>query len=95
MTLFSVTNLDKDGALSIRLDNRAAHVDYLKALGDALHLAGPLLSDDGETMIGSQLIVEFTDLAAAHAWASEDPYAKAGLFASSTVRPFKKVLPAA
>lgn len=94
MPLFSVTNLDKDGALQIRLDNRAAHVDYLKALGDALHLAGPLLSDDGETMIGSQLIVDFPTLDAARTWAAADPYAQANLFQSSTIRPFKKVLPA-
>jgi uncharacterized protein YciI len=94
MSLFSVTNLDKADALQIRLDNRAAHVDYLKALGEAVLLAGPLLSDDGETMIGSQLIVDFPSLDAARAWAAADPYAQAGLFQSSTVRPFKKVLPA-
>lgn len=95
MALFAVYNLDNAGALQVRLDNRPAHVEFLKALGDSLFMAGPLLSDDGETMIGSLVVVDFPDLAAAQAWAAEDPYAKAGLFASSTVKPFKKVLPAA
>lgn len=94
MSLFSFYNLDKPGALQIRLDNRPAHVEFLKAAGDALVMAGPLLSDDGETMIGSLVVVDFPDLAAAQAWAATDPYAVAGLFASSTIKPFKKVLPA-
>lgn len=95
MPLFTVTNLDKDGALQIRLDNRDAHLKFLKGLGEQVHLAGPFLSDDGASMIGSLLVVEFPDLAAAKAWAADDPYARAGLFQSSIVRPFKQVLPAA
>lgn len=95
MALFAVYNLDKSDALQVRLDNRPAHVEFLKALGEQLVLAGPLLSDDGEKMIGSLVIVDFPDLAAAQAWAAQDPYAAAGLFASSSVTPYKKVLPAA
>ena len=42
-------------------------------------MAGPVLSDDGETMIGSTFVIEFDSLDEAKAWAAEDPYAKAGL----------------
>ncbi len=35
------------------------------------------------------IIIEATDLAAARIWQQNDPYAKAGLFQSSELRPWK------
>ena len=46
-------------------------------------------------MTGSVLIVEFDDSAAAERFAADDPYAKAGLFETVTIRPWRKVLPKA
>lgn len=80
---------DKEDALQTRLDNRPAHVDYLKTSG-VVSQAGPLL--DGETMIGSLVILDVEDMAAAEAWAANDPYAKAGLFQSVELIPWKKVI---
>lgn len=93
MPLFAITCLDKPDHLAVRLENRPAHLDYAKAILDRMVAGGPLLDDDGETMIGSLLIIEFADIAAARAWCADDPYAKAGLFESVSVRPFRKVLP--
>lgn len=90
---FAITCLDKDGHSETRLSNRPAHVEHLKAHNDQLLLAGPLLSDDGSTMIGSLLVVEMPDRAAVDRFTAADPYAKAGLFQSVTVRPFRKVFP--
>ena len=42
---------------------------------------------------GSIVIAEFESLEAARAWADEDPYVAAGVYAKVDVRPFKKVLP--
>ncbi len=56
-------------------------------------LAGPFLSEDGERPVGSLLIMEYDDLDQARAFAEGDPYARAGLFESVTIRPFRKVLP--
>jgi uncharacterized protein YciI len=53
--------------------------------------AGPLLDDAGE-MIGSLVILDVADMAAAQAWAANDPYAKAGLFESVDLIPWKKVI---
>ena len=39
------------------------------------------------------MVAEFDDLASAQAWADADPYMIAGVYASVTVKPFKKVLP--
>jgi len=37
-------------------------------------------------------VLEVADLAAAQAWADNDPYAKAGLFEAVTLRAWKKVI---
>lgn len=87
--LIALIAKDKAGALQTRLDNRPAHVDYLKSTG-VVSQAGPLL--DGEDMIGSLVILDVEDMAAAQSWADNDPYAKAGLFESVELIPWKKVI---
>ncbi|MBB3994167.1 hypothetical protein GGR95_001808 [Sulfitobacter undariae] len=81
---------DKSGALDVRLENRSAHVEYLKST-DHVHLAGPLIGVDGG-MCGSMIVLDVPDMAAAEAWAANDPYAKAGLFQSVTLTEWKKVI---
>ena len=81
---------DKAGALDVRLENRSAHVEYLKST-DHVHLAGPLIDADGG-MCGSMIVLDVPDMAAAEAWATNDPYAKAGLFSSVTLTEWKKVI---
>jgi uncharacterized protein YciI len=85
--LFVITAIDKPDSLALRMATRAAHFEYAKATG-AIRLGGPFLDAKGE-MAGSMIVCEAADLAAAKAWAANDPYAKAGLFASSDVRPWK------
>lgn len=92
--LFAITCLDKPESASVRQANRPAHLEYAKATA-GLKMGGPLLSDDGERMIGSMLVLEAADRAEAEAWCANDPYAKAGLFESVTIRPFKWLLPQA
>ncbi|WP_170363931.1 YciI family protein [Ruegeria arenilitoris] len=87
--LIALIARDKDGALQTRLDNRAAHLAYIEETG-VVAQAGPLL--DGDAMIGSLVILDVEDLAAAQAWADNDPYAKAGLFESVELIPWKKVI---
>lgn len=90
---FAIYCLDKPGHAETRTGNRPAHAEHLKAHNDQLLLAGPLLSDDGAAMIGSLLVVEMPDRAAVDRFLAADPYTKAGLFQSVTVRPFRKVFP--
>jgi uncharacterized protein YciI len=42
---------------------------------------------------GSLVIADFASLQAAEAWASDDPYVAAGVYARVVVKPFKLVLP--
>lgn len=90
---FAFTCVDKPDHGPVRADNRPAHLDYLKANAERVFAAGPILSDDGERPVGSLLIMEFDNLSQARAFADGDPYAKAGLFESVTIRPWRKVLP--
>lgn len=82
--------IDKPGHLQTRLDTRPAHVDYLKQTG-VVSQAGPFLNEAGD-MIGSLVILDVASLADAEAWAAADPYAKAGLFETVTIREWKKVI---
>ena len=85
--LFVITAMDKENSLALRMATRAAHFDYARATG-AVRLGGPFLNDKGD-MMGSLIIIEAADLAAAQQWQANDPYAKAGLFSHTELRPWK------
>lgn len=89
--LFALVAKDKEGALDIRKANREDHLAYLKASGEGVAQAGPLLNEGGE-MIGSLIILDMANVDAARAWAEGDPYGKAGLFASVEIIAWKKVI---
>lgn len=91
--MFVVHCQDKPGAQQIRLDNRAAHLEWLKANLDKIAMAGPVQTEDRTGMVGSVLVLNFAERAELDAFLAQDPYAKAGLFAAVTVLPYKKVLP--
>ncbi|RMD61659.1 MAG: YciI family protein [Alphaproteobacteria bacterium] len=90
---FAIVCLDKPDHAAVRADNRPAHLEYLEAHRAQILAAGPLLSDDGESPVGSLLLMEFDDVEAARKFATEDPYNKAGLFRTVTVCPWRKVFP--
>ncbi len=58
----------------------------------SVKLGGPLLDPAGEKPIGSLLILDCEDEAAARALLARDPYAKAGLFASVELKPWRRVV---
>ncbi|GAA4227760.1 YciI family protein [Sagittula sp. NFXS13] len=88
--LIALMAFDKTGALQIRKDNREAHLAYIEATG-VVTQAGPLLDETGE-MTGSLVVLDVPDMPAAQDWADNDPYAKAGLFETVTLRAWKKVI---
>ena len=81
---------DKPNHLHIRMENRDAHLAYIKKTG-VVEMAGPFL-DNSEKMCGSLIILNVNDMAAAEAWAENDPYNRAGLFENSTLKIWKKVI---
>ena len=98
---YAIIAQDVDNSLQDRLSARPKHLERLTALQDKgrLLLAGPHPAIDSEDpgeagFSGSLVVAEFESLADARAWADADPYVTAGVYASVTVKPFKKVLPA-
>ena len=82
---------DKPNSLDLRLQVRPDHVKYLESLGTSLMTAGPFITDEGSPN-GSLVVIEAADRAAAKVIAENDPYAKAGLFASVDIRAWKWTL---
>ncbi len=91
--LYLIYCTDKPDHHHVRAAVRPAHLEYIGGFMDQVFTAGPTLSDDLNEMSGSLLIIEFEDRQAAEKFADGDPYNKAGLFESVTIKPWKKVLP--
>ncbi|WP_374605419.1 YciI family protein [Niveibacterium sp.] len=98
--LYALMGEDTPNSLDKRLAARPAHLARLQALADAgrLLLAGPMPAIDSPDpgpagFVGSLIVAEFASQAEAEAWMVQDPYVTDGVFASTVVRPFKRVLP--
>ena len=86
--LFVIHAIDKPNSLELRTSTRPAHLEYLA--GFDTPVGGPLLDAEGN-MCGSCIVLDVADRAEADAFAANDPYARAGLFASVAVHEFMKV----
>lgn len=98
--LYAIVGHDVSDSLDKRLSVRPAHLDRLHTLQQAgrLLLAGPFPAIDSNDpgpagFSGSLIVAEFDSLSAAQAWAESDPYVAAGVYATVSVKPFKKVFP--
>ncbi len=97
---YLIIGTDVENSLENRMVARPAHLARLQALAESgrLKIAGPLPAIDSENpgqagFTGSVMIASFENLQQAQAWALEDPYLEAGVYAKVEVRPFKLVLP--
>lgn len=84
--------IDKPAHVDLRMSTRLAHLAFLKSFENQVKLGGPLLDADGQAPIGSLLIIESDDEVSARALLVQDPYAKAGLFKSVELFPWKRVV---
>ncbi|MBI2768942.1 MAG: YciI family protein [Burkholderiales bacterium] len=91
--LFTFHLLDRRDAADLRTQLRPEHKAYLAGVASNIAFAGPLLTDDGQTMIGSLLVIDFTDRAAALRWQADEPFTRAGIYASISVHPFSNLWP--
>jgi len=89
--LFVALCLDKPDSVDLRMATRTAHLAFLEENAARVKLGGPFL-DQNDKPVGSMLILDCADANAARALLAEDPYAKAGLFASVEVKPWKRVV---
>lgn len=85
--------IDKPGSGELRLRIRPEHKAYLAAVADRIAFAGPLMAEDGQAMIGSLLAIDFDTRAAALAWLAQEPFTRAGVYATSSVHAFINLWP--
>jgi uncharacterized protein YciI len=88
--LFTLINTDRPASLELRMATRPAHLEFLADHAGSIVSGGALLDAEGKPS-GSMLVIDVADRHAAEAFAAADPYAQAGLFEATVVRPFRLV----
>jgi len=83
--LYILYNEDRPDALAIREATRETHLAYLERHKDKVVLGGGLLSEDGQTRLGSVFIINVPNRKAAEAFSTEGPIRKAGLFQTTKI----------
>ena len=91
--LFTFFLVDKPDAHAQRLAIRPEHKAYLGSKAEQIAFAGPLLSDDGKTMVGSLLVIDFASREDAGRWIAGEPFTRAGVYASTAIYPFQNLWP--
>ncbi len=91
--LFAFILIDKPDHGELRQRVRPVHKDYLAAVAAHMAFAGPLTHDDGKTMLGSLLAIDFDSRDAVHAWLADEPFTRAGLYASTQIDAFVNLWP--
>ena len=85
---FVVHCVDKPGALPIRKANYDAHKAYLASGKVKTVISGPLVEEDGETMIGSLFIFDAPTRQEVVDFNRNDPFFKAGVWRSIEIHAF-------
>ena len=88
--LFTMFCIDKPGVMETRQEVMPAHIEYLSTEPVKIVMSGPLVSDDGETIVGSLYLFEAPDRAAVDAFQANDPLVQADIWETVEVRAFNK-----
>ncbi len=80
--LYIIYQEDGPGSKALREEHKPAHFKYLEEHEDILVLGGAMLADDGIERIGSVLILNVPDKAAAEKFSENEPLRRAGTFKS-------------
>lgn len=87
MPLFVVIARDGPDGACKRAEAREAHFAHIETILDKVAMAGPL-KDEAGAFVGSLVILDVADAAAARAVLESDPYFKAGVWAETEIHPF-------
>lgn len=90
--LFAIHCLDDPSTPTARSDLYPQHRAFLDSPAKPIILAGPLLDADGETRIGSLLVIEAEDLDDARRFAASDPFALNKVWKTIVVHGFLKLV---
>lgn len=89
--MFAVICHDKPNQGAARDAHREAHMAYIKGFAAKIVSGGTLRDEANTASIGAILVIDVPDRASAEAFIANDPFAKAGIYESAVVRPYKKV----
>jgi uncharacterized protein YciI len=87
--LFVIIGHDVPNSKDHRMKVRPLHLEYVRSQPEVVKLGGALLTDDSQGMLGSILIIDVADKAAAEEWSKNDPYRREGVFGEVEIRPFR------
>jgi len=82
--------LDKPDMLTTRLATYDKHKAYLAQASIRIVISGPLVADDGETMIGSCFLVHAASKDDVLAFHNGDPFKAAGVWGQVHITPLLK-----
>jgi uncharacterized protein YciI len=91
MMLFITHAVDRTDALPTRPEHYDAHKAFLSDtshFGAKIVMSGPLVADDGKTMIGSLFVVEAPGRTEVEAFHKSDPFFAAGIWKTVTITGF-------
>ena len=89
--IFAILLMDRPGTAELRIQVRPEHRAYLAKLSDRMAFAGPLTSEDGKTVVGSLLAIDFPSRADADAWLKDEPFTKAGVYEKPIIHVFNNM----
>jgi uncharacterized protein YciI len=72
--------LDQPDSGALRTEFRAAHEAYLAMHASMVMARGPLVTDDGETSMGSVLLLDVPDMDTARAFMEKEPFYSNGVY---------------
>jgi uncharacterized protein YciI len=72
--------LDQPGAQALRHEFRQAHETYLAGHANMIMARGPLVTDNGETPLGSVLLLDVPDMDTARAFFEKEPFYSNGVY---------------
>lgn len=89
MPIFACYCRDSDNAAILREQWMQAHLAHVEAHIETYAVAGPLMEEG--SAVGSLLVLKACHAAAAHAFLEQDPYHRAGVWASVEITEFRGV----
>ena len=91
MKKFSIYCTDSPNTGQIRADSLPGNLTHIEAVMERILIAGPLVSEAGDT-IGSMFIITAEDEKAAQDFLEGDPYHKAGIWETIKISEFNAVV---
>jgi uncharacterized protein len=89
---FFVYGRDRPDTDELRDRTTEAHWSFMDGYAEGMIARGPTLTPDGSVATGSLHIVDLPDLEAARAFAFDEPYYRAGVFAEVIIRRWRNDL---